>query len=46
MFKSLQIEFENGYCLINSISFDNSAISEMKTPHREIKNDWWKFENS
>lgn len=39
MFKSLQIELENGYCLINSISFDNSAISEMKTPPMEIEND-------
>lgn len=39
MFKSLQIELENGYCLINSISFDNSAISEMKTPPMVIEND-------
>lgn len=30
MFKSLQIKLENGYCLINSIAFDNSMICEIK----------------
>ena len=30
MFKSLRIKLENGYCLMNSIAFDNSMICEIK----------------
>ena len=30
MFKSLLIELENGFCLKNSICYDNSSISERK----------------
>ncbi|MCD7780550.1 MAG: hypothetical protein LUH05_07765 [Candidatus Gastranaerophilales bacterium] len=30
MFKNLRIELENGYCLMNYITFDNSTICEIK----------------